>query len=515
MNMNKKSSQTVLLLSFSGALVLIAGTLYFNSPLFGWVISILIFLIFVGSELRTYRGIQRIENEQKMLSDFDPLAESNHDHLSLVGARARFIRKLEIKKIQLSAQTLSDILDSRENLSIGKSNGGVVILLGLLGTFFGLMLSISTAGEIIEINSDPQNILDTIQSIFSSMKGIFGTSLCGLFASLVLNASHSVLVSRHDSFMADLDEFTLLELLPAASKTSQGNEEQVMSVVESMTLQMEEIQRKSLETLRNSVSEIANAIGEFKSGISGELSSLFKDFSTQIKLSQVDLVKSVQETQAGAAGDLKIAITSFGEQFSETLRKQAESVLEQWKKTEVYQQKGLDVLATSSEKMIESALLQTNQFSESAAGKMNQFFDSVYQSFSEFSSSSQMLISAQKALMEEMEKRTLNENESSEILASNISEAASLMRVNQSEFSATLEMFRQGTELILEKLSGNTEEQQNEQNFLEQLQLSLESFQDRAGEILVENALKTQEILLEILEQSQRPISANEVKSDA
>ncbi|MDR1759102.1 MAG: hypothetical protein LBR60_01090 [Fibrobacter sp.] len=522
--MNKNSLQTVLLLAIAGAALLVAGMLFFDSPLFGWVISILIFLIFIGSEVRTYRLLKWVNREQLQFSHFDPNGEG------LAASRARLIQKLTAKKIKLSSQMITDILDAKENIRIGKSNGGLVILLGLFGTFFGLMLSISTAGGIIENQSDPGNILNTVQEIFSSMKGIFGTSLCGLLASLVLNASHSILVSRYDTFMAELDEFTLLELLPSSSENAVSGEDRLISVVETLTAQMETMQQQ------NSAAGIASAVGELKTGISNsvtelksgisssvaglktemssELAALFEKYAAGLQTSESALAGSLKEMQASSIAELKNAITAFGENFANVFNRQIDVVLEQWKKAEEGQLAGLEVLKTSSEKMTESALRQSAAFSESSAGKMNQFFETVHESFGKFSESSKALVDAQKTLIEEVEKRIQKENESSLELSSNISEAATLMRVNQSEFSATLEMFRQGMELVLEKLSGNTEEQQNEQNFVEQLQLSLESFQERAGEILVENALKTQEILLEILEQSGRA-PAGEVKSDA
>ena len=93
-------------------------------------------------------------------------------------------------------------------------------------------------------------------------------------------------------------------------------------------------------------------------------------------------------------------------------------------------------------------------------------------------------------------------------LGGNIVETAELMRVNQSELSANLEMLRAGLETILEKLSGDTAEREEEESFVEHLNQSLEAFHERASEVLMENAVKTQEILLEVLEQTQRSSAA-------
>ena len=45
---------------------------------------------------------------------------------------------------------------------------------------------------------------------------------------------------------------------------------------------------------------------------------------------------------------------------------------------------------------------------------------------------------------------------------------------------------------------------------MERLNQSLEAFHERASEVLMENAVKTQEILLEVLEQTQRAAVAQQ-----
>ena len=119
-----------------------------------------------------------------------------------------------------------------------------------------------------------------------------------------------------------------------------------------------------------------------------------------------------------------------------------------------------------------------------------------------------MLLEAHKALTERIDNRVVKEKEATDALGGNLVETAELMRVNQSELSANLEMLRAGLETILEKLSGDTAERDEEESFVEHLNQSLEAFHERASEVLMENAVKTQEILLEVLEQTQRAPSA-------
>ena len=136
--------------------------------------------------------------------------------------------------------------------------------------------------------------------------------------------------------------------------------------------------------------------------------------------------------------------------------------------------------------------------------KLSALSSDILGAFQKLSETSAVLLEAQKALAESIDNRVVKEKEATDALGGNLVETAELMRVNQSELSANLEMLRAGLETILEKLSGDTAERDEEESFVEHLNQSLEAFHERASEVLMENAVKTQEILLEVLEQTQR-----------
>ena len=168
------------------------------------------------------------------------------------------------------------------------------------------------------------------------------------------------------------------------------------------------------------------------------------------------------------------------------------------------EQKGLEVLRSVAEEVASKANDSTVGLSNTVTGEIENLSQKVQSSFAELAKSSELLVSSQRELIAGIENRVVKENESTEALGSGITEAAKLMRVNQSEFAANLEMFGKGIEAVLSKLSGDVPERENEQNFMDQLNTALQSFQERSGEVLLENALKTQEILLEILDQVQK-----------
>ena len=174
------------------------------------------------------------------------------------------------------------------------------------------------------------------------------------------------------------------------------------------------------------------------------------------------------------------------------------------------QKEGLETLKNVALQVAEKAQAGSAELSQSVAEKLGTLSTDILSAFQKLSDTSAVLLEAQKALTESIDNRVVKEKEATDALGGNIVETAELMRVNQSELSANLEMLRSALETILEKLSGDTSEHEDEENFVERLNQSLEAFHERASEVLMENAVKTQEILLEVLEQTQRAAVAQQ-----
>jgi hypothetical protein len=201
------------------------------------------------------------------------------------------------------------------------------------------------------------------------------------------------------------------------------------------------------------------------------------------------------------------AIKEESTQFTQSLSTTAEA-------TQAKQLEGVEHLRTLASRVSEKAEAGSSEFASAIQNEFNTLADKICVQFKQLTESSTALVEAQKRLVTDVESRTTKELEAADVLANNISEAATLMRVNQSEFAANLEVLRRGLETVIEKLSGDTAEHEDENNFMEQLQASLQAFHERASEVLMENAVKTQEILLEVLEQAQRVSAASNVKSE-
>lgn len=599
------------MVSLIGAAILALGAFYFGAPLFGWVIMVAIFVIYLMSAMQIFSSVRTADAERNLLKKSAEACDAGNEIIAeelpagIFQDRVQFLKRFASRHIALSAQDLpmlKSMWASKEELPI-KSHSGVVVLLGLMGTFFGLMLSINAAGGAIDSNATSETTLGIIQNIFASMKGIFGSSLCGLFAALILNAIYATYESDHEKLIAELDAFTLFYLIPKtvsekdeatveirklidtvkasdaaraadfrgmieASKSAEisrteslaqsiaglqsaeektltnlSNAQQqnllelqkmfadgILKAGEKAVADLENAQKVALDSMQTAVQKLAADFVSVQKNAAEGISESGKNATAELRdsLSQVTaglseemqkLSTSVRSIESGVVEGLEKEISnllaSVADSISLHLDKQISNSSEQWNalmeslKTSTEQvaaaeQKGLEVLRSVAEEVASKANDSTVGLSNTVTGEIENLSQKVQSSFAELAKSSELLVSSQRELIAGIENRVVKENESTEALGSGITEAAKLMRVNQSEFAANLEMFGKGIEAVLSKLSGDVPERENEQNFMDQLNTALQSFQERSGEVLLENALKTQEILLEILDQVQK-----------
>ena len=609
----KNAFNTILILTVVGFVALIAGALYFGAPAFGWIIMIAIMAVYLVEQFSAIRKMKQIITEDEIIDSCEKDNAYPEPGTGVVAKRIELAKRLLQKNIRLDSPIAFDVLSSGSSIPLNRSVGSTVILLGLMGTFFGLMQSVATAGGAID-NSTTQGTLDTIQVLFQNMKGIFGTSLCGLFAALILSASRTVLSSKRDEFMAHLDTFTLdmqedesaegvieedknelerlfesveknlsviassvkeglagvvsmvgEELSAMTSKLNQDVSSSIKTVNDSLAgavANMNESTQKfgelvgasvtnafspineNIGALSKSVEAIPSKLDDKLNGISAALNASLDGLSSGVKSSldgvsgnvETALSKVASEVKAGldgVASDVKAglqdvakgtmdvayltkdAMDEASKSIGDSVAEQVKQSSEQWEsfmqrledKTTANvdsQREGLETLKNVALQVAEKAQAGSAELSQNVSEKLGALSSDILGAFQKLSETSSVLLEAQKALTESIDNRVVKEKEATDALGGNIVETAELMRVNQSELSANLEMLRSGLETILEKLSGDTAEHEEEDNFVEHLNQSLEAFHERASEVLMENAVKTQEILLEVLEQTQR-----------
>lgn len=571
----KNAFTSILLLSVVGLAVLLAGAFYFGAPLFGWIIMIAIFAVFIVEQALALKKLRQMSAESEIIDECERRRIYSASGDGVVAARIKLAERLLSKNIRLDSPVAFEVLSTGSSISIPRSASGSVILLGLMGTFFGLMYSVATAGGAID-NSTTQATLDTIQLLFQGMKGIFGTSLCGLFAALILNATRSVLIANREAFMSRLDSMTL-DMQGSVAEAGEENKSEIERLFQVVTKNLNGVVNSVQESLsgivnkvgtdlaaatqsissniNTSVEKISTDVGQSVeklssdmskavSGLNSMMDGLGKNLGDSVASSFAPMEKSVKslaesvdsipgkldEKLSGLSGSLQTGLAGIGDEvkaglenvtaaasknIAESVTEQVKQSGEQWKsfmdalsaKTDSnteYQKESLETLKNVALQVAEKAQAGSAELSQSVSEKISALSTDILGAFQKLSETSAVLLEAQKALTESIDNRVVKEKEATDALGGNIVETAELMRVNQSELSANLEMLRTGLESIIEKLNGDTAERDDEDNFVEHLNQTLEAFHERASEVLMENAVKTQEILLEVMEQMQR-----------
>jgi hypothetical protein len=585
----------ILVLTVVGFVTLIAGALYFGAPAFGWIIMIAIIAVYLVEQISAIRKMKQIIAEDEIIDACEK--ENVYPELDsgVVAKRVELAKRLLQKKIRLDSPMAFDVLSAGSSIPLNRSVGSTVILLGLMGTFFGLMQSVATAGGAID-NSTTQGTLDTIQVLFQNMKGIFGTSLCGLFAALMLNACRTILSARRDEFMAHLDAFTLdmqdseseegvieenkndlerlfdsveknlsviavsvkeglagvvsmvgEELSAMTSKLNKDVVESVQKVSTEMTSSVKTVNESlagavanmnestqklgelvgaSVSSAFNPINENIGALSKSVEAIPAKLDEKLDGISASLNTGLEGISSGVKSGLDGVATATQASMATATQNIADSVAEQVKQSGEQWTnfmqrlESETTanvdsQRVGLETLKNVALQVAEKAQAGSAELSQNVSEKLGALSSDILGAFQKLSETSSVLLDAQKALTESIDNRVVKEKEATDALGGNIVETAELMRVNQSELSANLEMLRSGLETILEKLSGDTAEHEEEDNFVEHLNQSLEAFHERASEVLMENAVKTQEILLEVLEQTQRSaIAAQQPKAE-
>lgn len=194
-----------------------------NAVLNGMILGVLLLgVIYIFRQVFVLRPeitwLERLRQETRGGVVF-PGALSEHRPPRLLGPMANMLgeRRGRITLSTLSMRTLLDGIQSRieESHDISRYLIGLLIFLGLLGTFWGLLGTVSAVGETIAglsgTATDPAVLFEDLKrglnKPLSGMGTAFSSSLFGLAGSLVLGFLELQAGQAHNRFVNDLEEW--------------------------------------------------------------------------------------------------------------------------------------------------------------------------------------------------------------------------------------------------------------------------------------------------------------------
>ena len=292
--------------------------------------GVILFVLAIGIAVNL-RQVWRLQREVLWIEAFQRHSEAEPElRPVLLAPMARLLSNRRRGESHLSPASMRTLLDSvqirlEEQRDLSRYIVGLLIFIGLLGTFWGLLITIRSISEIIgnmSVGTDPVTMFESLKAHLDEPLGgmatSFSTSLFGLAGSLVvgfldLQASHA-----QNRFYNELEEW-LSQITRLPSSAGLEGEASVPAYVQALLEQtaegMERMQRTAAESERERRAT-AEHLAELNTQL-GRLAELIgresRDLSA-LSSSQEDLRGLIRQLAQQPAQGAQTA------QFSEELR---------------------------------------------------------------------------------------------------------------------------------------------------------------------------------------------------
>ena len=188
------------LLSAALALTFVYDAVFFAFNANPWFNALIVFVLLIGVAYN-FRQVISLNKEINWIENFrrTNLASAPVSTTPLLAPMARMLSNKESDHLALSTMSTRSLLDSisnriEESRDISRYLIGLLIFLGLLGTFWGLLSTVSSVGDVIKGMSGEgedtllifENLKSGLQQPLSGMGIAFSSSLFGLAGSLIL-----------------------------------------------------------------------------------------------------------------------------------------------------------------------------------------------------------------------------------------------------------------------------------------------------------------------------------------
>ena len=202
----------------------------------------------------SFRQVVRLYPEVAWVNNFrisDPgLAVERHP--TLLAPMAAILGGERTGRMTISQTTMRHLLDSiatrlDEARDISRYMTGLLVFLGLLGTFWGLIETVGSVGKVIEglkVGGDAGSLFDTLKEGLAAPLGgmgiSFSSSLFGLAGSLILGFLDLQSSQAQNRFYTDLEDWLASTVREYTREGTGGPGGELQAAVERLRLTLEE-----------------------------------------------------------------------------------------------------------------------------------------------------------------------------------------------------------------------------------------------------------------------------------
>jgi len=215
-------------------------------------LNALIGLVLLIGTILSFRQVIRLYPEVAWVNNFriaDPGIAVERQRPRLLAPMAAILGGERTGRMSISQQTMRHLLDSiatrlDEARDISRYMTGLLVFLGLLGTFWGLIETVGSVGKVIDglkVGGDAGALFDTLKEGLAAPLGgmgiSFSSSLFGLAGSLILGFLDLQSSQAQNRFYTDLEDW-LASTVRGYSAEAAGGE--LQTAIERLRATMEE-----------------------------------------------------------------------------------------------------------------------------------------------------------------------------------------------------------------------------------------------------------------------------------
>jgi hypothetical protein len=208
-------------------------------------------VLLIGTIL-SFRQVIRLYPEVAWVNNFriaDPGIASERQRPTLLAPMAAILGGERTGRMTITQQTMRHLLDSiatrlDEARDISRYMTGLLVFLGLLGTFWGLIETVGSVGKVIDglkVGGDAGALFDTLKEGLAAPLGgmgiSFSSSLFGLAGSLILGFLDLQSSQAQNRFYTDLEDWLASTVRGYSAEAAGGD---LQTAVERLRATMEE-----------------------------------------------------------------------------------------------------------------------------------------------------------------------------------------------------------------------------------------------------------------------------------
>ncbi|MFH0926023.1 MAG: hypothetical protein V1872_10420 [bacterium] len=460
-----------------------------GKSLVGKSLCVIIALVFIWGIVDILCNYISLVKEDDQFAKFrDEFAPEKKEDLqqqfanSIIGNRFITILRLKDSLSEISHEILTDILSAKENTRavFAKYFLGACVMLGLLGTFLGLLETVSGAYIAIELLDKSDQLIKSLHQPLGGISLAFGTSIVGIIASLTLGFTYVFLYRRQILFLSELEEYTQTVLIPTITKSSGKMLDEIVS--ELRAIKGSNLFQKLFLGIEDSINRHVELISTLlQSNTERNIDRINKFFEEATKVQQDASKTFINQWTGFFEKEIAKNRTTIEDNLKDFNQKSLE------KSERLYQQNiGLFSQTSQEIKTLNLNLYEAQTMSLKA---LEQTVSTLSKSTQEFNETMQ---DEQKSCEVVLTKFT----EVGEMLE----EMGALVQSNQIQMQAASNMFVHGVDKILEYFYQQKEKEKGEKDFLEKLETSLNLFHERAGSVLLEYTARSREVFSGLIE---------------